>query len=222
VGVIPPLSGPAPGGASRGCPCVAPLAMAACCTPTRVCTRLSRRAHCPIVCTRLSRRPSAAPRALQSFCIRLSKQCSSCLQPSPRAAPPSSPSRAGCPSPAPRPVRARRRGPAACRLPIGLASGSPHAPVRRGRAPGGAGGYGLAQSERTSERAAGGHGGDGHGRWKRRLIFLYSEGVDSCDAPCYIRRHARRCTLMVNRHPSAMKQTRHSMAVWWCCVTRVA
>ena len=143
------------------------------CTPTRVCTRLSRRAHCPIVCTRLSRRPSAAPRALQSFCIRLSKQCSSCLQPSPRAAPPSSPSRAGCPSPAPRPVRARRRGPAACRLPIGLASGSPHAPVRRGRAPGGAGGYGLAQGERTSERAAGGHGGDGRGRWKRRLIFLY-------------------------------------------------
>jgi hypothetical protein len=153
------LSGPAPGGASRGCPCVAPLAMAACYTPTRVCTRLSRRAHCPIVCTRLSRHPSAAPRALQSFCIRLSKQCSSCLQPSPRAAPPSSPSRAGCPSPAPRPVRARRRGPAACRLPIGLASGSPHAPVRRGRAPGGAGGYGLAQGERTSERAAGGHGG---------------------------------------------------------------
>jgi hypothetical protein len=38
------------------------------------------------------------------------------------AVPPSSPSSAGCPSPATRPVRALRRGPVACRLPAGLAS----------------------------------------------------------------------------------------------------
>ena len=36
--------------------------------------------------------------------------------------PPSSPSSAGCPSPATRPGRALRRGPVACRLPTGLAS----------------------------------------------------------------------------------------------------
>ena len=36
--------------------------------------------------------------------------------------PPRSPSSAGCPSPATRPVRALRRGPVACRLPTGLAS----------------------------------------------------------------------------------------------------
>ncbi len=61
--------------------------------------------------------------------------------------------------------------PAACRRPTGLASGSPHAPVRRGRAPGGAGGYGHALGERTSGRAAGGHEGDGRGRWKRPFEF---------------------------------------------------
>ena len=49
--------------------------------------------------------------------------------------------------------------------------------MRRGRAPGGAGGYGLAQGERTSGRAAGGHGGTDAGGGKGRLIFLYSTGV---------------------------------------------
>ena len=39
-----------------------------------------------------------------------------------RQCPPSSPSRAGCPSPATCPGRALRRGPVACRLPTGLAS----------------------------------------------------------------------------------------------------
>jgi hypothetical protein len=49
--------------------------------------------------------------------------------------PPSNPSSAGCPSPATRPVRARRRGPVAYRLPTGLAAagagrvGSPRAGV---------------------------------------------------------------------------------------------
>ena len=43
---------------SRGCSCAAPLVVAACSTPTRVCTRLSRR-------------PSAAPPALQALCISL-------------------------------------------------------------------------------------------------------------------------------------------------------
>ena len=81
-----------------------------------------------------------------------------------QCSPPSSPSRASCPSPGPRPVRALRRGPAACRLPIGLARGAPHAPVRRGRALGGVGGYGRAQDERTSGKAAGGHRGDRRGR----------------------------------------------------------
>src|SRR5262249_2146505 len=42
--------------------------------------------------------------------------------------------------------------------PPGRARGSPHAPVRRGRAPRGAGGYALAQGERTSGRAVGGTG----------------------------------------------------------------
>jgi len=45
--------------ASRGWSCAAPLVLAACCTPARVCTRLScvLAARCPIVGTRLSRRP---------------------------------------------------------------------------------------------------------------------------------------------------------------------
>src|SRR2546428_13657361 len=55
--------------ASRGCSCAAPLILAACCTPARVCISLSfvLAARCPIVCTRLSRRPSAALTALQEL-----------------------------------------------------------------------------------------------------------------------------------------------------------
>jgi len=53
-------------------------------------------------------------------------------------------SRAGCPSPGPRPVRALRRGPAACLLRLALARWGPRwrgggrAPGGAGRAPGGA------------------------------------------------------------------------------------
>jgi hypothetical protein len=55
--------------ASRGCSCAAPLVLAACCTPARVCISLSfvLAARCPIVCTRLSRRLSAALTALQEL-----------------------------------------------------------------------------------------------------------------------------------------------------------
>src|SRR5262245_60407996 len=59
----------APPSASRGCSCAAPLVLAACCTPARVCISLSfvLAARCPIVCTHLSRRPSAALTALQEL-----------------------------------------------------------------------------------------------------------------------------------------------------------
>jgi hypothetical protein len=55
--------------ASRGCSCDAPLVLAVCCTPARMCISLSfvLAARCPIVCTRLSRRPSAALTALQEL-----------------------------------------------------------------------------------------------------------------------------------------------------------
>ena len=61
--------GQSPPSASRGCSCAAPLVLAACCTPARVCISLSfvLAARCPIVCTRLSRRPSAALTALQEL-----------------------------------------------------------------------------------------------------------------------------------------------------------
>jgi hypothetical protein len=104
------------------------------------------------------------------------------VPPPPEQPPPRRPSRAGGPSPGPRPVRALRRGPAACRRPTGRARGSPHAPVRRGRAPGGAGGDGLAQGERPRGRAAGGHGGDGRGRWKRSFDFPILSAPTS---PCW-------------------------------------
>src|SRR5262245_52193656 len=77
-------------------------------------------ARCPIVCISLSRRPSAAPTVLQEILPQALKAVpQSSLQPSPRAG---SPSSAGCPSPATRPVRALRRGAVACRLPTGLTS----------------------------------------------------------------------------------------------------
>jgi hypothetical protein len=51
----------------------------------------------------------------------------------------------------------------------------------KGRASGGVEGYGLAQGERTSGKAAGeGHGGTDAGGGKGRLIFLYSLLPRSC------------------------------------------
>jgi hypothetical protein len=54
--------------------------------------------------------------------IDLPLECEAPPQSSLQQAPPSSPSSAGCPSPAIRPVRALRREPVACRLPTELAS----------------------------------------------------------------------------------------------------
>ena len=85
---------------------------------TRVHQSLAR-ARCLIVCISLSRRSSAAPTALQEI---LPQALTAVLQSSLQQSPPRSPSSAGYPSPATRPVRALRRGPVACRLPTGLAS----------------------------------------------------------------------------------------------------
>jgi hypothetical protein len=78
----------------------------------------------------------------------------------------SSPSRAGCPSPAPRPGRARRRGPVACRRPTGLARrgrGAP--PVRPGQACARRAAWGVrADPKRGHQREHGGRGwADGGG-----------------------------------------------------------
>jgi len=121
--------GQSPPSASRGCSRAAPLVLAACCTPARVCLSLSfvLAARCPIVCTRLSRRPSAALTALQELLYQ-SLQALVAFESvppsslSPISLPPSSSSRAGCPSPATRPVRALRCEPAACRRHPALAS----------------------------------------------------------------------------------------------------
>src|SRR2546428_10360977 len=91
-----------------------------------------------------------------------------------RHLPPGSPSRAGCPSPGPRPVRALRRGPATCRLPTGLASGSPHAPVRRGGGARGGGGKGAPHGRGPAGGGGGGAGGAGAGGGGRRVGFLFS------------------------------------------------
>src|SRR5262245_35995379 len=90
--------------ASRGCSCVAPLVLAACCTPARVCISLSfvLAARCPIVCTRLSRRPSAALTALQELLYQSLQPLVAFESVPPSSLPPSSSSRAGCPSPATR------------------------------------------------------------------------------------------------------------------------
>ena len=59
--------------------------------------------------------------------------------------------------------------------------GSPHAPVRRRRAPGGTGGHGLALGERTSGRAAGGTGGTDAvgGSWHLLLRDVAMPGLSS-------------------------------------------
>jgi hypothetical protein len=46
-----------------------------------------------------------------------------------------------------------------------------------------------------------------------QLLVRTQEGVDTCDAPCYTACRPRRGTLRANRHPSAMQQARHRMAV---------
>ena len=100
------------------CPCAASLALAASCTPARVCTSLSLMLAVPS-CASVS--AAAPPQRLQRckrLCLRLLKQ-------SPRvvcSSPPEQSHSAGCPSPAIRPVRALRRGPVAYRLPTELAS----------------------------------------------------------------------------------------------------
>ena len=115
--------GQSPLSASRGCSCAAPLVLAACCTPARVCISLSfvLAARCLIVCTRLSRCLSAALTVLQELLYQSlqalvafeSVTPSSSSRATPSRLPPSSSSRAGCPSPATRPVRALRCEPAA-------------------------------------------------------------------------------------------------------------
>jgi len=116
--------GQSPPSASRGCSCAAPLVLAACCTPVRVYISLSfvLAARCPIVCTRLSRRPSAALTALQELLYQSLQALVAFESVTPSSLPPSSSSRAGCPSPATRPVRALRCEPAACRRHPALAS----------------------------------------------------------------------------------------------------
>jgi hypothetical protein len=101
-----------------------PLVLAACYTPARVCISLSfvLAARCPIVCTRLSRCPSAALTALQELLYQSLQALVAFESVTPSSLPPSSSSRAGCPSPATRPVRALRCEPAACRRHPALAS----------------------------------------------------------------------------------------------------
>jgi hypothetical protein len=142
--------------ASRSYSCAAPLVLAACCTPARVFISLSfvLAARCPIVCTRLSRRPSAALTALQELLYQ-SLQVLVAFE----AVTPSSSSRAGCPSPATRPVRALRCEPVACRRQPALASrGRGACGPTPGAGSSGQGGLGWVD-------AVGGKG---------RLIFLYS------------------------------------------------
>jgi hypothetical protein len=156
--------GPKPPSASRGCSCAAPLVLAACCTPVRVCLSLSfvLEARCPIVCTRLSRRPSAALIALQELLYQSLHALVAFESVTLSSLPPSSSSRAGCPSPVTRPVRALRCEPVACRRHPALASRwrgacgpTPGAGIS---GQGGMGWHGVAD-------AVGGKG---------RLIFLYS------------------------------------------------
>ena len=70
-----------------------PPCRAACCTPARVCTRLSfvLAARCPIVCTRLSRRPSQRLQRYKRFCISLFKLSSRLNQSPPAACPRAAP-----------------------------------------------------------------------------------------------------------------------------------
>src|SRR5712691_1232862 len=111
--------------ASRCCACAAPLVVEACGTPARFCTSFSLHDSA-------QQEPSAAPPALQELLYQSLQAALIAFESSasrliafesvlPSSSPSSSPSRAGCPSPAPRPGRARRRGPVACRLPTGLA-----------------------------------------------------------------------------------------------------
>ena len=141
------------------CPCAASHTVAASCTPVRVCTRLALVLAVP-ACAPVS--AAAPPPRLQhckSFCISLFKlssphpQLSSRLQQSP-------PSRAGSPSPAPRPVRALRRG----------------APRARhgGGAPGWAARGVWADARRGHQREQSGMGWADTVGGKGRLIFLYS------------------------------------------------
>ena len=142
--------------ASRGYSCAAPLVVAACCTPARVCISLSfvLAARCPIVGTRLSRRPSAALTALLKLLYQ-SLQLSSHLNQSPRAAPAVQAAR---PQP---PVLSVRGG--ASRRPAGGIQRWPAA---------GAGRAGRPQARAAAGRvAARWHGVGGRGRWKRPFAF---------------------------------------------------
>jgi hypothetical protein len=72
-------------------------------------------ARCPVVCTRLSHRPSAALPALQELLYQSLHALVAFESVTPGSLPPSSSSRAGCPSPATHPVRALRCAPPAGR-----------------------------------------------------------------------------------------------------------
>ena len=88
----------------------------------------------------------------------------------PRRPPPNSPRRAGCPAPATRPGRARRRGPVVGRR--------RPARARRWRAGAAGGGELLGRRRRVNGRGArhrGAHAASGKGR----VNFLYSQGVET-------------------------------------------
>ena len=164
--------GPKPPSTSRGCSYAAPFVLAACCTPARVCISLSfvLAARCPIVCTRLSRRPSAAHTALQELLYQSLQALVAFESVPPSSLPPSSSSRAGCPSPATRPVRALRCEPAACRRHPALASRWRGA---CGPTPG------AGSSGQGGSRVAAGWADAGGG--KGRLIFLSPHLVECSD-----------------------------------------
>ncbi len=128
--VLRPVRTPSASRCSLG---AAPLALAASCTPTSFCTSFSLHDSA-------QQEPSA--------CINLCKQRSSRLNPLfKQQSPPSSPSSAGCPSAATRPVCALRRGPAAGRAGWPLAGRSTGWGDAGGlRSPGGAFPTGLWQN----------------------------------------------------------------------------
>ena len=116
------VADPSPTAPTRGC-VTAVVWSSACGAPShgRWVGRPGRPASAPPSASRCSL--GAAPLTLAASCTPTSFCTSFSLHDSaPRAVPPSSPSRAGCPSPATCPGRALRRGPVACRLPTGLAS----------------------------------------------------------------------------------------------------
>jgi hypothetical protein len=148
--------GQSPPSASRGCPCAAPLVLAACCTPARVCISLSfvLAARCPIVYTRLSRRPSAALTALQELLYQSLQALIAFESATPGQPPP------------------EQLQP--CRLPVPSHPSCPCAAVQAGSLPAassaGAGRAGRPQARTAAGRVAAGWADAVGG--KGRLIFL--------------------------------------------------